>query len=416
MSHAPFLSSPFLRHLAAYGASEIAAKASRLLVVVAVSRALDPAAIGVAAAALAVSDILKALTENGIVQKVIAADPDALEATCATAHRLGWAWCLGLCLVQLTVAALLWATGGSLSLAGLVAILALEYLFMPGGLVSCGLAMRAGLMRQTAVICGAQVVGANLISVALVLAWPSPAALVLPKVLTAPIWLAAMRRLRPWRRDRTQPRAPVGPFLTFGAAILGVEVLRALRMQADKLVVGAMLGAEALGLWFLAFNAGLSLATSFSVAFATVLFPHLCRAEDRRVALRQAALVGLVLVTPVVALQALLSPVYVPLLYGGAWEGIAGLVALLCLAAIPATLWSAAAQWLRAEGRAGTELALTAAFTLALVLNTVLLAPRGLVAIAIGYLIAAVALQGGAALLALAGGRRPMSPLRIRSA
>ena len=406
--------SPFLHHLAAYGATEVAAKATRLLVVVAVARALDPAAIGVAAAALAASEILKALTENGIVQRVIAAPDDALEATCATVHRLGWAWCTGLFALQIALAAGLWAAGASGVLAALLACLAVEYLFVPGGLVSCGLAMRAGKMRQTALISGAQLVGANLLSVILVLVWPSPAALVLPKVLSAPIWLVAMRRLHPWRGARGAPRAPLRPFLAFGGAVLGVELLRALRMQADKLIVGAMLGAEALGVWFLAFNAGLSLASSFSTAFATVLFPHLCRAEDRAAAFRQAALLALGLVTPVVVLQAMLSPVYVPLLYGGGWEGIAEIVALLCLAAIPATLWSAAAQWLRAEDRASAELRATFAFTLALVLNTALLAPFGLTAIAGGYLAVAVVLQGGLALLALARARpaAPAAPLR----
>jgi PST family polysaccharide transporter len=407
--------SPLLRHLAAYGASEIAAKATRLLVVVVVARALDPAAIGLAAAALAISDILKALTENGVVQKVIAAGDADLAGTCRTAHRLGWAWCVGLCAVQLAVAGLLWATGGSGVLASLVAVLALEYLMMPGGLVSCGLAMRAGKMRQTALIGGAQIVGANLISVVLVLIWPSPVALILPKVLSAPIWLVAMRRLHPWRPDPAALRAPIAPFLRFGGAVLGVELLRALRMQADKLIVGAMLGAEALGLWFLAFNAGLSLASSFSVAFSTVLFPHLCRAADRSVAFRQAARLGLLLITPVVVAQAALAPLYVPLLYGAGWDGISEVVALLCLAAVPATLWSAGAQWLRAEGHAGTELAVTAVFTAALVLNTAMLAPYGLTAIATGYLAVACALQGGAALAALAFGRRLLPAPSLRS-
>ena len=384
--------------------------------VVAVARTLDPAAIGMAAAALAISDILKALTENGVVQRVIAAADADLAGICITAHRLGWAWCVGLCLVQLAAAGLVWLAGGGAVVAGLVALLALEYLLMPGGLVSCGLAMRAGKLRQTAVIGGAQVVGANAISVALLLIWPSPVALVLPKLLSAPIWLVAMRRLQPWRADPGAAPAPVAPFLRFGGAVLGVELLRALRLQADKLIVGAVLGAEALGLWFLAFNAGLSLATSFSAAFSTVLFPHLCRAEDRSGALRRAAALGLALITPAVCVQAALSPVYVPILYGDGWEGIADVVALLCLAAIPATLWSAAAQWLRAEGRAGVELCVTAVFTAALVLSAALLAPFGLSAIATGYLAVACILQGGAALLALTYGRLLLPALSLRSA
>ena len=75
------------QNLAAYGASEAAAKLSRLFVVVAVAHRLDPVQIGLAAAALAAADILKALTENGVIQRIIAAPDSVLAATCAAAHR-----------------------------------------------------------------------------------------------------------------------------------------------------------------------------------------------------------------------------------------------------------------------------------------------------------------------------------------
>ena len=76
------------------------------------------------------------------------------------------------------------------------------------------------------------------------------------------------------------------PFVVYGWAVLGVELVKVLRLQADKLVVGAMMGAETLGIYFMAFNAGLGLATSFTQAFSVVLFPHLCAAEDKHGALR----------------------------------------------------------------------------------------------------------------------------------
>ena len=84
----------FASNLAAYGASEVASKASRLLVVVAVARSLDLTQIGVAAGAMAAGDILKALTENGVGQRIIAARDEDLDETCATAHRIFWMWCI----------------------------------------------------------------------------------------------------------------------------------------------------------------------------------------------------------------------------------------------------------------------------------------------------------------------------------
>lgn len=388
-------------HLAAYGASEVAAKASRLIVVVAVARTMDAAAIGLAATALAASDILKSLTENGVGQKIIAAPADQLEATCATARRLFILWCGGLFALQATVALIIWLSGGGVVLSALVLILAAEYLFMPAGLVQVALAMREGKLKQTAAIGASQVVGANMIAAVLAVIWPGALALVLPRLLAAPIWLVAVRRLRPWRVDPSAGRAPVRPFLQFGWAVLGVEVVKALRLQADKLVIGALLGPAALGLYFLAFNAGLGLATSFSAALSTVLFPHLCNAEDRGQALRQGMILSLVLIVPVVVLQALAAPLYVPILFGDGWDGISDVVSTLCLVAIPTTLWAASAGWLRANGRPGIEFAVTAVLTASLIAITALLAPYGLLAIAKGYLVVASVIMGLASLPAI---------------
>ena len=214
------------QNLAAYGASEAAAKLSRLFVVVAVAHRLDPVQIGLAAAALAAADILKALTENGVIQRIIAAPDSVLAATCAAAHRIFWVWCGGLFALQASVAGALWMLGGNLTVSLLILILAAEYLFMPGGLVQAGLAMRAGKMKRTAAIAGSQVVIANAMAVALALIWPSALALILPRLLTAPYWLIAMRRLHPWQRAPQVRPAALRPFVSYGGAVLGLRSSR----------------------------------------------------------------------------------------------------------------------------------------------------------------------------------------------
>lgn len=389
------------RNLAAYGASEAASKLSRLFVVVALARTLSPAELGLAALALAAGDILKSLTENGAGHRIIAARAAELESTCRAAHRIFWVWCIGLFLVQAGVAALLWLAFAKPFVALMILLLGIEYLFMPAGLVQAALAAREGKLRQTAAISGGQIVLANLLTVLLALVWPSAMALILPRILTAPLWTLAMRRLRPWYPARHVQPAPLRPFLRFGAPVLGIEVVKSLRLQADKVVVGALLGAEVLGLYFMAFNAGLSLANSFSVAFAKVLFPHLCTCDDRATGLRQSFGLSLGVITPVVLLQAWFAPVYVPFLLGPAWAELSQVVAILCLAAIPTLLWTGAAGWLRAENRPEIEFAVTVFLTVALLLNAWVMAPYGLTAIAWGYLAVASATMTLASLPAL---------------
>jgi PST family polysaccharide transporter len=391
----------FAAKLAAYGASEAAAKASRLFVVVAVARTLDAEMIGVAAAALATSDILKSLTENGVGQRIISAPAEALEARANAARRIFTAWCVGLFMLQAAIGAAVFAAGMPV-VGGLIALLALEYLFMPAGLVQAALAMREGKMRGNAAIAGGQVVGANLLTVLLCLVWAAPLALVLPRLLAAPVWLVAMRRLRPWQPDPDAPRAPLRPFWDFGWPVLGTELVKTCRLQADKIVVGALLGAEALGIYYMAFNAGLGLATSFTQAFSIVLFPHLCAADNRRAALRQGVLVASLALSPVILAQALLAPYYVPLLLGETWAAHAHIVSILCLAALPALLWTGVAGWLRAENRPRVEFAISALLAAALVANSVVLAPFGLAAIATGYVAVSAVIMLGAALMLLA--------------
>jgi PST family polysaccharide transporter len=391
----------------AYCLSGAMAKASRLLVVVAVARSMDAGAIGVAAAAIATGDILKSLTENGVGQRVIAARDEDLEATCRAAHRLFRIWCLGLFALQLGIGAAIWAWSGDAGMFWLIGVLAGEYLFMPAGLVQCALAMREGKLHRTAAIAGAQVVGANLASALLALVLAGPIALVLPRLLAAPIWLVATRRVRPWTPDTTVAPAPLAPFLRYGRAVLGIELIKGIGPQADKLMIGALLGPEALGLYFMAFNAGLGIATSFAQAFSTALYPHLCRAGDRGAMLRQAVSLSLLVIVPAVALQALAAPLYVPILFGEGWAGLDRVVAILCLAAIPSVVWQAAAQWLRAHDRPREELVLTAILTAALIANAAVLAPYGVTAIACGYLAVASVTQIGAALPILAAAFRP---------
>lgn len=374
----------FLTNLMAFGASEISGKATRLLVVVAISRSLSAENVGYAAAALALGEVLKSLTQNGIGQRIIAAHKEDLEAVCHAAHRLFWGYCVGLTLVQATLGLGLYYAGQT-TVGALVGLMAIEYLFMPAGLVQVALAMRENRLKRVAMISAAQVSGANLITVALAFTWASPLVLILPRVLTAPVWLVAVRHLRPWQRKSAAPQAALRPFLTYGVPVTGIELVKALRLHADKIVVGALLGPKALGVYFLAFNAGLSLATSFCAALGIVLFPHLCQEADQHAALRRTVTLSLACILPFVLLQSLFAPIYVPLLLGAKWAHIAPSVSVLCFAALPLTIWTAVAASLRVSGRPRIEFTVTLILASALVISAILTSPYGLTTMATAY-------------------------------
>ncbi|TPW32612.1 polysaccharide biosynthesis protein [Martelella alba] len=390
---ARLLSSPLLRGTSAYLASEAAAKMSRLATVVVMARFLSPAEIGMAAAVMAGSDILKSLAENGVGQRIIIAEDAELEAVCKRARHIFWAWCSGLTLLQIAVGATIWLFGGSVMAFALMALLGLEYLFMPGGLVQCALAMRQGMFARTAAVSGAQNVGANLMTCILVALFPSPVAVVLPKLISAPVWLFGMRRLVQWQPDKDIAAAPLKPFLRFGASVLGIEFVKSIRGQADKLIVGAALGTEALGIYFFAFNAGVGISTSLATALSTVLFPYLSTSVDRPAALKRGLMLAMTTIAMIALSQSFAASSYVPLIFGEKWSSVAPLVAIICLTAIPNMLWSVTGQWLRSGGRADRELVLSLTAGASITAVSLIAAPYGLMALAWATLAATTFVQ-----------------------
>jgi len=397
--------------LMVWAASEAIAKIARIGATMVAARVLAPEQLGVVALVLAFGEILKALSENGVGQRIIAASDEDLDATCNTAQRLFILWCGALFVAGCGIALALDRVAGTRESAFLLVLFCTQFLVMPFGLVSCFRAMRNGQSKAVATVAGGQIVFSALAAVALLLVWPVAAAMIVPRALTAPFWALAMRRLHPWHRVPEAGHAPLKPFLRFGGAVLGVEGVRALRLQADKLIVGAVLGMEALGVWFFVFNAGLGLAMSFCNAFAVALFPHLCGAQagdDRRAALMDALQLALLILVPLVLVQAILAPTYVPMLFGAAWAERGGMVGLLCLAAAPAVVWTAVSQWLRSEDRAGTDLRAAIFITAVMIGVVAVAAPFGLDTTIVAYLVAATLAQGGAAAFILhRAGRTP---------
>lgn len=386
------------RGLAAFGSAEMATRVVRILTIVVIARQVSPTIMGLAALALSLFEIVRVLANAGIGQRIIAADDDSLAAVCNTAHRLFWLWCLMVCAVQLMLSGIL-ALAGMHDIARMLTVLSGVYLLMPGGLVQAFLLMREERFATIASIAAGQTIADHLLTLGLVLIWPSAWAIVLPKLLTAPLWLIGMRRARRWASSPEAGLAPWRDFIGFGASILVCEMTNAARAQLDKLLIGAFFGVQALGIYYFAFNAGLGMTTSFIVALGQVLFPRLSAAPDamaRRRRCRQGLVLGLVLFLPVLAAQVGLAHWYVPLVFGEQWRDAAPLVAVLALGGVPMIFAAVASAWLRANNTPGAEALMTSLAAAA--------ALGGILAFSgATLLVAAAAYVGGLALILIPG-------------
>jgi O-antigen/teichoic acid export membrane protein len=343
------------------GLGEVVARVTRLATTIVIARRLGPAELGIAAIALTSFEIIRAFAGSGIGQMVARATPEQLAATAATASRANWMLCFALAGIQILAGALIAAFTGRTELVLMVGCLAGVFLLMPLGLMQCYLVIRANRLATIARVSTVQLVADNALTAALAVAGLGAWAIVLPKLLTAPIWVIGMRRAATWSRDPSAIAIPFSEMTRFAAPILGTELLAALRMNLDKLLVTAILGVEILGVYYFAFNAGLGLSLSLTNALSASVYPALSAlagspsemlARFDRILWRNALPVSLV-----IAAQAAAALVYVPVVFGGHWADAAPLVALLCVSAITRPVWDAAAQLLRAAGLPGFEFA-----------------------------------------------------------
>jgi len=351
---------PLARGLGAFGGAELATRVVRLVATVVIARRLAPDIVGEAALALTIFEIVRVLERTGTGQKIVAVPDDELAATCNTANRLSWLWTMGLMGVQWLAAAGLALFAHRPVAAQILAVLALVYPFMAGGHVQYHLALREGRTSQLAAISGAQAIADHILTALLLLIWPDPWSLALPKLLTAPQWLIMTRRARPWLRDAGAGHIPLRGMLRYSASILAAEAMVALRTQGDNLIIAGTMGTTALGTYYFAFNAGLGIVSSLIGAFRQVAFSMLCAARDaaaRVVALRRVLIGGVLAFVPVIALQSMAAAFYVPIIFGHKWAFAAPLIGTLCLAGLPLLASAITASWLRAEGRVGSDAA-----------------------------------------------------------
>jgi O-antigen/teichoic acid export membrane protein len=264
--------------------------------------------------------------------------------------------------------------------------------------------MRANRLGTVARISTVQLVADNALTAALAMIGLGAWAVVLPKLLTAPLWVVGMRRAGSWSPDRAVTPAPAAELVRFAAPVLGSELLAAARLNLDKMIVAAVLGLEVLGVYYFAFNAGLGLSLSLTTALTASVYPALAALSAHRgdmlarfdsILWRNALPVSLI-----IALQAAAALIYVPIVFGEKWADTAPLVALLCVSALTRPVWDAAAQLLRAAGLPGYELAGAVVYTVVYLGAFAALLPLGLQAGISAVAIVALLLNVGLAILA----------------
>jgi O-antigen/teichoic acid export membrane protein len=348
------------RNVGWYGLAELGNRVTRLVTTIVLARWLIPQDYGVAAIAITAFEIVRVIAQNGIGQAVVRTHQSKLPGVLRTAHRASWLMCfVSMSLLCLTGVVASFITGRS-ELAVMMFCLSGVLFTLPFGQIQAHLIVRDNRLHVLAGIAVVQMALDNALTAIFAIYGFGPWAVVLPKLLTAPIWVIGMRRAQTWTPDKTATPAPMAEIMSFAAPIIGSELLVAARFNVDKLLVGFFLGIEALGIYYFVFNAGIGFSLSITGALSASIYPHLAElsAKPREMLARFDRLVWTAVFpcSAVIALQAVGAFIYVPIVFGSSWESSAPLVAILCGSAIAKPAFDAASQLLRAFGQPQREL------------------------------------------------------------
>ncbi len=226
-------------------------------------------------------------------------------------------------------------------------------------------------------------------AVAIVLAWAGAGvwslvaqSLTLAGVSALILWTAAG-----WRPSLAFSWPTARSIARYGASVAGSRIVNAIRTQGDDLVIGAVLGPVALGYWSVAmrihrvlFDTGISVISMV----AAPVFARLKGQPDKvRSAYVKAVSLGLVVMGPLAAAVAIVSPTLVPMLFGPLWDPSGDLARIVVLSGIATSIVFFDRGLLLALGRPGLELKLTVATTLVGLVLVTAATPFGLAAVAV---------------------------------
>lgn len=379
----------FIRNMGWMGVGEVGIRVSRLLATVILARLLTPKDYGLAAIVLMTNEFVRVFTRNGIGDKIVQADAEELSEVCQTAWTLNWVIGVSLCLVQIAASFVIGRVYNDSGLILPIILVSFSYLIYPLAMVQTALIRRENKLKFFSLTYLVSVVTDNLLTGLLALLGWGMWAIVLPKLLVAPVWVAMMLQFEPWRPARTFTLKRWSHVISFGSRILGVELLNTFRESVDYLLIGRMIGLQALGVYYFAFNAGLGLSISVISALSISLYSDFCDVRSVPAQLSQRFHKNLFtiakVIVPLVFLQCSLAPFYVPIIFGQKWvdDGAIPILILICISALSRPFAVAASMLFRAVGLPQTDLNWNIGFTIALTIAIVVGTNWGILGVAV---------------------------------
>ena len=348
------------------------------------ARILTPEDFGLVALALIFSALLETVSTLGVSEALIVGPQNELEERARTAFY--FSLMLG-CVLAATTAAvspLVADFFGEPDVAGLLAVLGLNFALRPLGGTHYALAQRAlNFQART----GAELVDVivrGTVGVILALAGLGAWSIVLGYLAGTVAMVVALWILVPWRPARPAGRRHLRGLIRFGGTLSALDVVAAAISNIDYVFIGRVLGPASLGLYTLGFRLPELLIMNLSIVAGNVLYPAFAAVERDKlsrafeVSLRYTLMISL----PATALLAVLAEPFILELFGDQWEGSVEAMQVLTLYALAMTVGIPAGTVYKSIGRADILVKLAVPRLAVLVVTLALLTDEGIVTVA----------------------------------
>jgi PST family polysaccharide transporter len=368
----------------AYG-SYVGGRVLVLLATAILARLLTPKEFGLVALALTFTAFLDMLKDFGVAEALIIVDESEV------AEKAETAWVVmqfgGLLLLVLTSALgpLAAEFYDEPALVAIMPVLGFTFVLRSFGAAHYAIAQKSIDFRKRTAGELADVVVRGVVGVTLALAGAGAWSLVLGYVAGTAAMTTTLWALVPWRPHFKPRRDHLRELLGFGGALTGVSLAGAIIGNADRLLIGRVLGAAPLGLYSLASRLPELLIINLSVVAGQVLFPAFA-AVDREslhqaflASLRYAAMVAL----PLAAFMFVLAEPLVLAAFGDQWLDATGVMQLFVVYAVASPITLVCGTVFKARGKGGMLMKL-AIFQVVLIVPAVaIVVDEGIEAVAI---------------------------------
>jgi PST family polysaccharide transporter/lipopolysaccharide exporter len=316
------------------GLSTVCVGSLSLVKSVILARLLTPDHFGLMAACMVVIRAIEVFTETGLGAALIQRRGNVADAL-PTVYTISVVRSLSLAVIVVASSPFVAEFYEKPELSSLLEVLAVGLLVGGFGNVNAIVAQKELNFRPLFYLQQAVAVMDFVVTVVLAFWWRDVWALVVGHVAKAFIGVPLSFLLLPGRPVLGWGTQIAKELLTYGKYITGLTIVVYVTTEIDNVVIGKLLGMEALGVYVVAYMLANLPATHIAKVVASVLLPAYSKLQDDRSALHSAYLRATQLVStlavPLAVGLAVLADELVATVYGSKWMGAADVLPVLCL-------------------------------------------------------------------------------------